>query len=31
MDRPQARKKLLDAEAAEGIAALELGDVQGHW
>jgi hypothetical protein len=24
-------KQLLDAEVAEGTAALELGDVQGHW
>jgi len=26
----QARKKLLDSEVAEGVAALKLGDVQGH-
>jgi hypothetical protein len=26
----QAGQKLLDSKFAEGIAALELGDVQGH-
>jgi hypothetical protein len=30
VDRLQARKQLLDAELAEGVATLELGDVQGH-
>jgi hypothetical protein len=26
----KARQKLLDPEVAEGLSALELGDVQGH-
>jgi hypothetical protein len=30
MHRLQARQELLDPEVAEGLAALELGDVQGH-
>jgi hypothetical protein len=27
----QRRQELLDAEMAEGIAALKCGDVQGHY
>jgi hypothetical protein len=30
VDRLQAREDLLDSEVAEGIAALELGDVRRH-
>ena len=30
VDGLQAGKELLGSELAEGIAALELGDVQGH-
>ena len=30
VDGLQAGKQLLDAKFAEGVAALELGDVQGH-
>ena len=30
MDGLQAGQELLDSEVAEGIAALKLGDVQGH-
>ncbi len=31
VDGLQARKQLLDTEIAEDGAALERGDVQGHW
>ena len=31
VDGLQPGEQLLDAERAEGVAALELGDVQGHW
>ena len=30
MDRRQARQELLDTEGAEGVAALELDNLQGH-
>ena len=30
MNGRQARKELLDAKSAEGVAAIKLGDVQGH-
>jgi hypothetical protein len=31
VDGLQPGKQLLDSEVAEGIASLELGDVQGHY
>jgi len=31
VDAVQYRQKLLGTEAAQGVAALELGDMQCHW